>query len=222
MFILGLIGIALISFLIWISRTDAQLEKQKAEREKQQAEHDEWKLAWEERRNTYDSAKAAALAEMEGQWGECTKDIFIDYSNPFSLTDRVWAFETAKKIVIGGNTYNFEDIIGFTLLNNSKTLYTAYTTGKSKKNLGSIATRGIVGKLIAGDAGAAIGAMTAEEDYEYETEYDSEVENDYRIYVNVNSISDPTITLNIGSNEEDAYEVSNLLNVIIARNNFDK
>lgn len=78
--------------------------------------------------------------------------------------------------------------------------------------------RGVAGKLIAGDTGAIIGAMSADQDYEYETEFDSEVENEYKIYVNVDSISSPTVILNIGSNEEDAYEIANLLNVIIKRN----
>lgn len=220
MFAFVLLIAGILASVIFLRMSDDKLQKELTEKKERhsQENHKAWERAWEERRNAYDSAKATALAEMEAQWGECTKDIFVDYSNPFLLKDRVWVFEKAEKIVIGGNTYNFEDIIGFSLLNKSKTVYTAYTTGKSQKNLGSMVVRGIAGHLIAGDTGAMVGAITADDDYEYDTEYDSEVENDYKIYVNVNSISSPTVALNIGSNEDDAYEISNLLNVIIARN----
>lgn len=218
MFFIGLAGIALIVFLIWILRSDAQLRKEAEERQKSLEEHEAWEREWEAKREAYDSAKTAALSEMEEKWGKCTKDIFVDYSTPFAIKDRLFVFEEAEKIVIGGNICDFQDIIGFSLVNNSKAIYNAYTTVRSQKNLGNMVARGVAGKLIAGDTGAIIGAMSADQDYEYETEFDSEVENEYKIYVNVDSISTPTVILNIGSNEEDAYEIANLLNVIIKRN----
>lgn len=221
MFLLILVGIGIVVFFIWLMRTDAQLEKEKAEKQKLEEEHEAWNREWDARSEAYDSAKADALAEMEAKWGKCTKDIFVDYSEKFTLADRVFVFEEAEKIVLGGNAYDFKDMIGFSLVNNSKTIYNAYTTARSQKDLGKIVARGVVGKMVAGDVGAVIGGLSADDEYEYDTEYDSEVENEYKIYVNVDSISAPTVLLVIGNNEDDAYETANLLNVIIRRNGLD-
>ena len=218
MFFIGLIGIALVAFFIWMLWTNRQMEKEEKERQKRKEERESWERKWNARKEAYDSAKATALSEMEAKWGKCSKNIFIDYSQTFALSDRVYAFEEAEKIVLGGNAYDFKDIIGFSLINKSETIYNAYTTARSRKNLGGMVARGVAGKIIAGDAGAVIGSLSADDEYKYKTEYDSEVENDYKIYVNVDSISSPTVTLNIGSNEDDAYETANLLNVIISRN----
>ena len=72
--------------------------------------------------------------------------------------------------------------------------------------------------MIAGNVGGIIGALTAEDDYDFETSYDIEEDNEYRVYVNVDSISSPTIVLNFGTEQNDAYDLANLLNVIISRN----
>lgn len=213
MFLILLLGVAVVSFLIWLMRSDAKLEKERAEEQR----HNEWKRQWDERSKAYDLAKEAVLSEMEAKWGKCTKDIFIGYSDTFTLEDRVFAFEEAGKIVLGGSVYDFKDIIGFSLRDNTKTIYTAYTTGWTKKNPGDMVAKGVAGKIIAGDIGAAIGAMSAEDDYDCTTEYDYEEENEYKVYVNVDSISSPTVSMKI-NNEDDAYETANLLNVIIRRN----
>ena len=206
--------------MICLSKKDAraQLEKDAEEKREQEERHKAWKQAYNARKERYKTAQNKALTEMEIKWGKCTKEIFVDYNDTFSLSDRIYAFEDAGKIVLGGTEYNFSDIIGFSMINNSKTIYNAYTTAKSQKNTGGMITRGIAGKVIGGDTGTIIGAITAEEDYECDTEYDSEVENDYKIYINVNSISSPTVVIHFGTTEEDAYETANLLNVIIKRN----
>ena len=72
--------------------------------------------------------------------------------------------------------------------------------------------------MIAGDAGGIIGAMTAEDDYDFDTSYDVDEEDEYRVYINVDSISSPTIVLNFGTERDDAYDLANLINVIVNRN----
>ena len=215
MFLLIIVGISIVILFIWLQRQSTELEKEEAEK----AKHETWKQEFEAREEAYRTAQSEALVEMEAKWGNCTKDIFVDHSSIFTLKDRLYVFEEVGKIILGGNEYDFKDIIGFSMVNNSKTVYNAYTTGSSSKDVGGMIGRGVIGKMIGGDMGAAIGAMSADDEYEYNTEYDSEVENDYKIYVNVDSISSPTVVLNIGSDEDGAFEIANLLNVIIKRNN---
>ena len=142
----------------------------------------------------------------------------VDMSKTFTIADRVYVFEESEVIIMDGVTLQFKDLIGFSLLNKSKKIYDVYTTATSKKNLGSAIIRGAVGKAIAGDLGGVIGAMSAEEDIDYETSYEVDEDDDYKMYVNVNSLSSPTIVLKFGCSESDAYETANLLNVIVNRN----
>ena len=116
---------------------------------------------------------ASALAELESKWGKCTKDIAVNYGRVFYLSDRIYVFEESEKIALDGTVYDFKDIIGFSLLNKSKTIYNTYSTGKSKKDLGNMVARGIAGKMIGGDVGAVIGALSTPDEYEEDTEYDN-------------------------------------------------
>lgn len=214
MFLIFVIGVALMIFLAWLFKEDSKQQQERAE----QVKREEWKREREEREKAYDAAMASALAELEGKWGKCTKDIAVNYGREFYLSDRIYVFEESEKIVLDGTVYDFKDIIGFSLLNKSKTVYNAYSTVKSKKDLGNMAARGIAGKMIGGDVGAVIGALSTPDEYEEDTEYDMEQENDYKIYVNVNSIASSTLRIDVGDFEDDAYEIANILNVILARN----
>lgn len=214
MFLCVIVGIAIVVFFAWLIKEDSRQQKELAEQE----ERKQWRQEREEREIAYKSAMASALSDLESQWGKCTKDICITYGSEFKLSDRIYVFEESEKIALNGIVYGFKDIIGFSLLNKSRTIYNAYSTGKTQKDVGSMVARGIAGKIIGGDVGAIVGAMSAPDEYEEDTDYEVE-ENDYTIYINVNSISSPTVRLDIGDFEDDAYEIANLLNVILTRNN---
>lgn len=207
-----IVAIAIVMVLVIKEESKNQQETAYQEERKQR------QIEREDRERAYEVAMASALADLESKWGKCTKDICITYGREFHLSDRIYVFEESEKIFLDGIIFDFKDILGFSLLNKSKTVYNAYSTGKSKKDLGSMVARGIAGKMIGGDVGAVIGALSTPDEYNEDTEYDIDQENDYKIYVNVNSIASPTIRLDIGDFEDDAYEISNLLNVILTRN----
>lgn len=213
MFLLLLFGAAVLGILIWAIKEDGRQKEEKEESDR----YAEFKLKWEAERKEYDLAKAQALATLEADLGACTKEIAISYDSEFSLSQSVYAFEQSSKIILDGNILNFNDIIGFSLQNKSKIIYNATTTGSSRKNLGNMIKRNVVGNIVAGELGATLGVLTTREDYEYETSFDSEEDNHYIIYVNIDSISNPTIILDLDDKEQDAYEITNLLNVIIKR-----
>ena len=166
----------------------------------------DWLLA-----QKYRAASAASVELISRLQGTNGKE--------FHLSDRIYVFEESQKIALDGIIYDFKDILGFSLLNNSKTAYNSCSTGTSKKDVGSMVARGIAGKMIGGNMGAMIGAMSTPDEYEQDTEYHVKQENDYKIYINVNSIVSPTVCLKIGDCEDGAYEIANLLNVILTRNN---
>ena len=219
MFLLFLLGIFVLGMLIWAMKKMRKEETRQKKAQEEKERHEEYERKWKAERDAYYSAKANALAEFEAQYGKCTKEVAVSYSTVFSLKDVVYAFEESETIILDGNIIEFKNIIGFNLLNKSKSIYSTHTTATSKKNLGSAIIRGTAGEMIAGNVGGIIGAMTAEDDYDCETSYDIEENNEFKIYINLDSISSPTILLNFGSVEEDAYDIANLLNVIININN---
>lgn len=214
MFLAFILIVAIVIVVVLVLKEESKNQQEAAYQE----ERKQRQIEREEREKAYEVAKARALADLESKWGKCTKDIAVNYGREFYLSDRIYVFEESEKIALNGTVYDFKDIIGFSLLNKSKTVYNAYSTGKSKKDLGNMVARGIAGKMIGGDVGAVIGALSTPDEYEEDTEYDIDEENDYKIYVNVNSIASPTIRLDVGDFEDDAYEISNLLYVILTRN----
>lgn len=214
MFLVFILIVAIVIVMVLVFKEDSNNQQEAAYQE----ERKQRQIEREEREKAYEAAMASALAELESKWGKCTKDIGINYGREFHLSDRIFVFEESEKIALDGTLYDFKDIIGFSLLNKSKAVYNAYSTGKSKKDIGSMVARGIAGKMIGGNVGAVIGAMSTPDEYEDDTEYDIEEDNDYKIYVNVNSVASPTVRLDVGDFEDDAYEISNLLNVILTRN----
>ena len=218
MFLLFLFGAFVLGILIWATKEVKKDEQRQKEEQEAKKRREEFEQRWNAEREAYYSAKAEALADLESQFGKCTKEITVSFGKLFSRKHVVYAFEDYEIIVLDGNTIEFKNIIGFNLSNKSKSIYSAYTTASSKKNLGSAIVRGAVGKMIAGDAGGIIGAMTAEDDYDFDTSYDVDEEDEYRVYINVDSISSPTIVLNFGTERDDAYDLANLINVIVNRN----
>ena len=214
MFLAVIFVIVIVVVMVLVFKEEAKSQQHAAYQE----ERKQWQIEREEREKAYAAAMASALAELESKWGKCTKDIAVNYGREFYLSDRIYVFEESEKIALDGTVYDFKDIIGFSLLNKSKTVYNAYSTGKSKKDLGNMVARGIAGKMIGGDVGAVIGALSTPDEYEEDTEFDMDQENDYKIYVNVNNIASPTVRIDVGDFEDDAYEIANLLNVILARN----
>lgn len=207
MILLFLFGVAVLGLLIWAAVEANKNEKKEKEARKQEERRYAFEQKWKTKLETYKSAKAQALAELEAKYGKCTKEISVSYSSEFSLQHDIYAFEESEIIILDGNILGFKDIIGFNLLNKSNDVFSAHTTGPSRKNPGSAIVRGAAGKLI------------AEDDFDYETGYDIDAGSEYKVYVNVNSISSPTIVLDFGSSQEDAYQTANLLNVLINRNN---
>ena len=134
MVLLILLAIALVIFLSWAAVNSSKMDQEEKERQERKKEYDSWKRNMETRWKAYDEARDAALAELETKWGKCDKDIYVTSGDVFSLEDRVYAFEKAEKIVLGGTVYDFKDIIGFSLVNKSKTVFNTYATVKSGKD----------------------------------------------------------------------------------------
>ncbi|MBR6593210.1 MAG: hypothetical protein IKK81_11420 [Prevotella sp.] len=149
--------------------------------------------------------------------GEPDKTIII---KEYDLNSEINVYEKDKEIYILGKKYSFKEIMSCQLSDNSRVVkgnITAITESKT----GSMIGRAVVGDLVAGPAGAIIGGTTGKKQTEIKQEDDVTV-HDYTVYVNVDSISNPVETINVGNNGNLANEILGLFNIIISRNNVMK
>ena len=147
--------------------------------------------------------------KYERIYGKCSS--YIQHS-----TWHLYVFEHAEIIVLENETIQFKDIIGYNLVDNQVVLLSGSTSTMSTSTK-SMLGRAVVGGALTGGIGAVIGAATAKKDI-ITTPNEQTIKHDYKIYLNLNNLSNPTRIIDIKDNTESAYKVANILNVIIERN----
>lgn len=132
--------------------------------------------------------------------------------------------ESMSQIMLNEHVYNFKDILNYTMSDNA-TVIQKHSGGAirstSSTDTGSMLGRAVVGGVLAGGVGAAIGGSTAKREITSSvapTTTKSSTIHDFLIAVTVNSLSNPIERLKLGEDEHNANEICALLSVIISRN----
>jgi hypothetical protein len=149
--------------------------------------------------------KAAYIKE---KYGEITKELW---------ERRILICEDSKIVLINEEPYSFSDIMNIELVDNEKQIFQKQSS-TTKVSTGNMLGRAVVGGVLLGGVGAIIGGATAKKETIINAP-EVHTTHDYNIYITVNSLSNPLITLSIGKNEQIAREISSFLAVIIERNN---
>lgn len=207
-----LIALGLLLFSISAIATESDKEKE-AEREKRRKEAIERReKELEEKKQVYELKKGEQTARL----GEADKVIPIE---EYDIDKEIAIFGQAGKIVLLGNEFYFSDILSCTAEDDYKVIkgQTEYTS-QTKASNGSTVGRAIVGGVLAGGAGAIIGGSTAEkETTTLVHQKDDTIIHRYAVIVNVNSLSNPIITIPLGADKAKLNEIVGLLNVIIKK-----
>lgn len=163
-----------------------------------------------EKKKIFEAETQKLIAEM----GEPDKTISL-MNDAYDINDSINVYESKQIVRILGKNYAFKDILSCTFTDNSyikKGKVTAETTTKT----GSMASRAIVGDIIAGPVGSVIGGTTAKKNATYHQEDDTTI-HDYTVIINVNSISEPIIRIRTYRRGSITNEIVGLMNVIINR-----
>ena len=176
---------------------------------------EEYRLALAEQKEEEKAKKYNQLAAMISS---PNKIIEYDYDH-YIMVD-----ENTSQIILNEHIYNFKDIINYTISDNS-TVIQKHSGGEiistSSTDTGSMLGRTVVGGVLAGGVGAAIGGSTAKRETTSSvtpTTTTSSTIHDYLIAVTVNSLSNPIERLELGDDERNTNEICALLLVIISRN----
>lgn len=160
----------------------------------------------------------AAKNDLAAKYGDCTKEIGFGRSNEFELPMFVFVYEQPKVIILNEREYRFADILGYSLIDKASNETITTSEGEAKTSTGSMLKRAAVGGVLTGGLGAVAGAATATQNITSDASSFTITWHNYKLYVNVNDLQQPTILLEIGDRETAAYEIAGILNVIIERN----
>ena len=198
-----IVGIA----LIWTNNENQKKQEEIKKINEERAERKKAEIAAKE--PIYNSA----LNELTSQYGVPAKVIKLGDLN---LNKEIIAFEKASRIWICGKDLSMNDILSCTF-SDSPTIVKGKVTQETKTNNGNMVKRAVVGDVLLGGAGAVIGGSTASKTTTTIQSADKTYHN-YTVIINVNSLSEPILRIELGEDGKTVNEIVGLLNVIISRN----
>ena len=205
---LVLYSIVLFSFLMYSYFRRREIEKEEV-RAKIKKRIDEER---EEKKKKYE----LEIDSLKTKYGEITN--LYGFTDEIDITKKVIVFGESKKIWLVGNIYDFVDIIGCSI-NDDSQITKAKVEYKTSTSTGSMIGRAVVGGVLTGGVGAVIGGATAAKKTVAVPSGSDTVKHRYTITVNINSLSSPIVNLKCYSNEQLKNELWGILNIIIRQNN---
>ncbi len=214
--VLGLFVVLCIWGAIYgFSEQQKEKEERKAKEEKRKQD-EEYQLQLAEQK---EKEKEKKYNELTAMISSPDKVIEYDYDHYIMVN------ESTSQIMLNEHIYKFKDIINYTMSDNA-TVIQKHSGGEisstSSTDTGSMLGRAVVGGVLAGGVGAAIGGSTAKREITSSvapTTTTSSTIHDYLIAVTVNSLSNPIERLSLGEDGGNTNEICALLSVIISRNN---
>ena len=146
-------------------------------------------------------------------------DIDLGDYEEYDINTHVMLFEASQIIRIKAQEYKFSDILGYSLVDDATSETITSSTGTAKTSTGSMLGRAVVGGMLTGGLGAVAGAVTAKKNISDNATSQTTTMHNYTLYINVNSLQEPTISLNLGNDVSIAQKLAGAVNVIIERNN---
>lgn len=211
---LVLLGVmAVIGVIAGIAENNKK-EKENQEKAQQKKKDEEYQLQLAEQKEI---EKEKKYNELTAMISSPNKVIEYDYDHYIMVN------ESTSQIILNEHIYNFKDIINYTMSDNA-TMIQKHSGGEisstSSTDTGSMLGRAVVGGVLAGGVGAAIGGSTAKREIKSSvapTTTTSSTIHNYLIVVTVNSLSNPIERLELGKDGHNTDEICALLSVIISR-----
>lgn len=184
-------------------------------------EYQKYLIEQEDKEQNERQASKDCYDSIIARLGECA--VSINYgswrdSPEYNINKSVLVFEEPKIIVINAKEYKFSDILGYSLEDNATNETVTYSEGGAKTSTGNMLGRAAVGGLLTGGLGAVAGAATAKKNISTDSVSTTQTKHNYIMYVNVNNLQDPVLTLRIGDMSGKAQKLASILNIIIERN----
>lgn len=203
----------LVTIIVLVRRHDKKKEQEDEERDRiRWRNREQWREKQEDEYNTQ-------RTKLIDRLGECVLDIDLGDYEEYDINTHVMLFEPSRIIRIKAQEYKFSDILGYSLVDDATSETITTSTGTAKTSTGSMLGRAVVGGMLTGGLGAVAGAATAKKNISDNATSQTTTMHNYTLYINVNSLQEPTISLNLGNDVSIAQKLAGAVNVIIERNN---
>lgn len=203
----------LVTIIVFVRRHDKKKEQEDEERDRiRRRNREQWREKQEAEYNTQ-------RTKLIDRLGECVLDIDLGDYEEYDINTHVMLFESSQIIRIKAQEYKFSDILGYSLVDDATSETITTSTGTAKTSTGSMLGRAVVGGVLTGGLGAVAGAATAKKNISDNATSQTTTMHNYTLYINVNSLQEPTISLNLGNDVSIAQKLAGAVNVIIERNN---
>lgn len=202
-----LLLIALGGVLIWVACYYENQREEEREEKRQLAEAQ--KRAEIGKKTLLYNTEKEKLIE---KYGEPDKTIVLE---DLDLSKEIIAFGKSNIIWLLGKVLPMDDVVSCTLNDDSRVLK-GKVSYETKSSIGNIATRAVVGGLLLGGVGAVVGGATAKKNTVVNQGHDIIIRK-YTVVININSLSDPIISIPLGKDGAKANEIVGLMNVVISR-----
>lgn len=203
----------LVTIIVLVRRHDKKKEQEDEERDRiRWRNREQWREKQEDEYNTQ-------RTKLIDRLGECVLDIDLGDYEEYDINTHVMLFEFSRIIRIKAQEYKFSDILGYSLVDDATSETITTSTGTAKTSTGSMLGRAVVGGMLTGGLGAVAAAATAKKNISDNATSQTTTMHNYTLYINVNSLQEPTISLNLGNDVSIAQKLAGAVNVIIERNN---
>ena len=202
-----------VTIIVHVRRQDKKKEQEDEERDRVRRRNRE---LWREKQEAEYNTQRTKLID---RLGECVLDIDLGDYEEYDINTHVMLFESSQIIRIKAQEYKFSDILGYSLVDDATSETITTSTGTAKTSTGSMLGRAVVGGVLTGGLGAVAGAATAKKNISDNATSQTTTMHNYTLYINVNSLQEPTISLNLGNDVSIAQKLAGAVNVIIERNN---
>lgn len=152
------------------------------------------------------------------KFGPCSISIKIGWSD-LNTSSYIYVFEEAKIFMVLGKQYHFSDILDFSLVDDMTSETITISKGDEKTSTSNMLGRAVVGGIFTGGIGAVTAAATAKKTIMTNATSQTTNTHKYTIYLTINSLTDPSVIIRLGNDNEKAQKITNVLKVILARDN---
>ncbi len=202
----------LVATIVLVRRHDKKKEQEEEEQERIRIRN---RIKWQEEQESAFNEQRNKIIERLGQ---CDLDIDLGDYEEYDIGNHVMFFEETQVVVIKSKEYKFSDILGYSLVDDTTRETITTSTGTAKTSTSSMVSRAVVGGVLTGGLGAVAGAATAKKNISDNATSQTTTTHKYALYINVNNLQEPTISLNIGNDASTAQKLAGAMNVIIERN----
>lgn len=205
-----------VAIILLVRRHDKKKEREDEERERlRYRNREKWRA---EQEAEYNKQRTKLIDRL----GECVLDIDLGDYEEYDVNTHVMLFESSQIIRIKAQEYKFSDILGYSLIDDATSETITTSTGTEKTSTGSMLGRAVVGGVLTGGLGAVAGAATAKKNVSDNATSQTITTHKYTLYINVNSLQEPTVALEIGNSASTAQRLAGVMNVIIERNKYQR